>query len=268
MRYKECRMYYCAGIAAIFLLKYYYRLAGSGELLWLLAPVAGWVKLLSGCSFAYIPGEGYVNHSLRFFIAPSCGGMQFLIITVAMLFFTFLHRMNTEKKRLLWAACSLISAYGYTIFVNGIRIVLSMDLPVLCRQAGLMNGWLTPEKLHTMIGAAVYFASLVLLYQLTERLLCWMEIGSKERTLRVLLSAEGKKVRRKELLRAAAPLFWYLMFVLWIPALKKIWLPDRREFFEYAVLVLTVCLFILGSRKILAALSFGVLHLLHGFRKG
>lgn len=95
-----------------------------------------------------------------------------------------------------------------------------------------------------------------------------MEIGSKERTLRVLLSAEGKKVRRKELLRAAAPLFWYLMFVLWIPALKKIWLPDRREFFEYAVLVLAVCLFILGSRKILAALLFGVLHLLHGFRKG
>lgn len=246
MRYRACIKYYAAGAAALFLLKCHYRLAGCEELLWLLAPAAGWAGLLSGCPFTYLPGEGYASRSLRLLIAPSCSGLQFLLIAGAMLLFTFIHRMGTEKKRALWAAGSLSAAYGYTIFINGIRIVLSVRLP----QTGLLTGVLNPERLHTLIGAAVYFASLLLLYQIAEAL-----------SRRLAEEEECGVTAGNECLRSLSPLFWYGFLVLLIPALSRLWLPDRRDFLEYAFLVSAVCLILLLGRKILRVLSIFLLRI-------
>ena len=65
--------------------KYWRRFAGSNELDWLLAPTARWVEILSGLSFEKIPHLGYLNHSVRLIIAPSCSGIQFMLIAFAVL---------------------------------------------------------------------------------------------------------------------------------------------------------------------------------------
>lgn len=84
-------IFYITGFLLIFCMKYYYSRAGVPELKWILAPTAGWVNLLSGIPFEYIREAGYVNHDLKMIIAPSCSGMQFMIITAAMLIFSFVH---------------------------------------------------------------------------------------------------------------------------------------------------------------------------------
>ena len=80
MRDKKNIIFY--GIASFMMLalKLYGDRAGSEELLWILKPTAWWTSILSGCSFTYQQGAGYVNHSLRFLIAPACAGLRFWMI--------------------------------------------------------------------------------------------------------------------------------------------------------------------------------------------
>ncbi len=224
MKSKICGIYYVVGCEWMAGLRYYYSQADSDGLRWILAPVAGWVRVLSGHAFAWLPGAGYVNHSLRFLIAPSCSGVQFLIIAGGMLLFSFLHDMGTGKKRVLWTVSSPVLAYVYTVFVNGVRISLSIDLPPLLMETGLLPGCLTAERLHTVIGVFVYFGSLLFLYRLTEYLI---RPGSRRNVL--------------------APVFWYFLVVLLLPAVNLLVLhrQDSRTFLGYAVLVGGTCLLIL-----------------------
>ena len=46
--------FYLIGLALILSMKYFYSRAGASQLLWLLAPTAGWVSLLSGIPFEYV----------------------------------------------------------------------------------------------------------------------------------------------------------------------------------------------------------------------
>lgn len=64
MKSKICGIYYVVGCVWMAGLRYYYSQADSDGLRWILAPVAGWVRVLSGHAFAWLPGAGYVNHSL------------------------------------------------------------------------------------------------------------------------------------------------------------------------------------------------------------
>ena len=90
--------YYLLSLLALLCLKLFYSRAGADNLTWILTPTTGWVSILSGIPFTYAPGEGYVNHSLRFIIAPSCCGIRFLGITAAMLIFSFLHRTGCGSQ--------------------------------------------------------------------------------------------------------------------------------------------------------------------------
>lgn len=226
--------FFCSLI--LFGLKLFYRQADCSALEWILAPTARWVSILTGISFEPLPGAGYVNHSLRFLIAPSCSGVRFLIITFATLSFSFLPHMGSIKKELLWIAASLGIAYPFTIFVNGIRISLSIELPVLLSQsgqevyaagmsAGLFTTLLTPERLHTAIGITVYFTSLFLIYRITAVLL---QVPSASRFCRIF-----------------PPLFWYLALTLGIPLLRRAYRSDVPAFLEYALLLLAICSLIL-----------------------
>ena len=111
---------------------------------------------------------------------------------------------------------SIVLAYLFTIFVNGIRIVLSIRLPVLLEGLHVLGGWLTPDRLHTLIGTVTYFASLCVIYQCAAA-----------------KTGNG---------RLAVPVFWYLLIVLALPFVKRVWHNDWTGFGEYAVLIIGVCL--------------------------
>ncbi len=245
-------------------LKYHYHVADSAHLLWILAPTAWWVRILSGITFEYQPAAGYVNHALRFIIAPSCSGVQFLILSIAALTFSFLHRMKDKKKCSLWILSSVCTSYLVTILVNGFRIILSIYLPPLFRQMGWFSERLTPERLHSIIGITVYFTALFFLYQLAERLSMQLAQGSpffhpnispleagdvslsSADALPGLRGRDFQHPLRRALLYWAGPVFWYFLIVLGLPFLNQAYKKEGEVFLQYALLLVIHCLIIVA----------------------
>lgn len=224
-----------AGLFLLLVIKFYYSQADSDGLLWILSPTAWWVRTLSGIPFEYLPHIGYVNHDFRFVIAASCSGVQFWIIAASLLLFAFLPKIRTRKRGLVWLAASFLCAYGFTILVNGFRILLSLYLPLYLLEAGRPDspsGWLSPERLHTIIGVFVYFGSLLVLFFITESWFSRHEDNCFVSISELLLWQ----------LRWLLPAFWYLAVVLGLPLLNRAYQKDSQAFMEYTLTILLVCL--------------------------
>lgn len=166
---KPCLPFYFLAMLLILGMKYGYGKADGEELLWILAPTCWWVRFLSGIPFQWVPDVGYVSHSARFIIAKSCSGVQFMMVSIAALVFSFLHRKKTLGQAVRWMLEAAGISYLYTIFVNGLRILMSIYLPRLFNGLIFPAGWLTKERLHSIIGIAVYFTALFILYQLADQ---------------------------------------------------------------------------------------------------
>lgn len=80
---KENWIFYLTGAAFVLGLKLFYSQADADELKWILAPTSRWVSILSGIPFEYMAHTGFVNHDIRFIIASSCSGIQFMLIAAA-----------------------------------------------------------------------------------------------------------------------------------------------------------------------------------------
>lgn len=227
MKAKKSIGFYLLGVLMVRSLKLYADKAACEELLWILKPTAWWAGILSGHSFIYEPGVGYVNHSLRFIIAPACAGLRFWMIASLMLICSFVHRMDSQRKKLCWTLLCLPFSCLATVFVNGIRIALSLALPQLLR--ALEQGkLLTQGQLHTAIGTAIYFLSLLLLFQMgdwTSRKLGGMVELQKELPLWIRI----------------IPVLWYLGPILGLPLLSRIAYGDYENFTSYELPVLVVC---------------------------
>ncbi len=222
---KENLVFYAVGFVVLSCLKLFYSRAGSDELRWILAPTARWAGSLGGLSFVYEAGQGYVNHELRFIIASSCSGVQFMLASMAALIYGCIHRMKTGRKKAVWLAGSMAFSYLFTVFVNGIRIVLAIYLPLRLERILAGGGWLTAQRLHTLIGIVVYFMALLLVYQAAD-----FAAG--------LIAGEVRRQRRR--IKWAVPVFWYFAIVLGIPFLNGALGKNRDGFGEYAALVTTV----------------------------
>lgn len=220
-------------------MKFFCQITDSDMLTWILTPTTRWAGVLGSISFEYLPHQGYVNHFHRFLIAPSCSGIRFMMITFLMLTFSFLYQIKSTRTGYLWFIFSAVFSYFSTILVNGIRIVLAIYLPVPLEQAGLLNGWLNPDRLHTLIGTAVYFSSLCVIYP-TASFICQHGF--------MRLSAELKEAASdyfRHGFRLLIPAFWYLSAVLALPLLKRMILNDWIGFGTYAVLILGTCMAII-----------------------
>lgn len=272
---------YILSALLLFGLKYFYSGAGSDALKWILAPTTRWVELLSGIPFVYEQGTGYVNHSLRLLIAPSCSGVQFMLITFAMLVFSFLHRIETTAptpglhsestlntvsrhfqrypfphsnipgclypvlKKLFWVAASLLLSYMLTILVNGLRIIAAIYLPVYFEENRFLRELLSPERLHTVIGIIVYFVSLLTVYQLADY--AFQRRHGKGR--------DNISSLKRFLRKCLSPVFWYFFIVLGIPFLNRAYRKSGAQFTDFAFLVTGCC----GIVLMLYALSVLVL---------
>src|ERR1041384_6090529 len=66
-------------LACAFALKQYYSTASAGDLRWVLAPTTACGELVSGSSFEFESGAGYMSSDQSFLIATSCAGVNFLL---------------------------------------------------------------------------------------------------------------------------------------------------------------------------------------------
>lgn len=222
--------FYLAVVVVTLVMRYFSRVSDTDYLRWILEPTARWAGILGGISFEYLPHQGYVNHGYQFLIAASCAGIRFMLLTFLMLVFMPVHEESCQRGMRSRHGCfaiSLIFAYFFTIFVNGIRIVLAIRLPILLDKLHLAAGWLTPDRLHTLIGTVTYFTALCVLY----------------------LSVAPTTERN----RLSVPIFWYLLIVLALPFVKRVWYREWTGFGEYAVVIIgacmAVCMVFAGMRR-------------------
>ena len=264
---RENFIFYLAGIAVVLGIKYYYSHAECDSLLWILAPTTRWVELLSGIPFTYVSGTGYVNHSLRLLIAPSCSGVRFMIITIAMLVFSFVHIVASPKDAALprkaagsvlrvgkgtgWIVVCVVFSWLFTILVNGLRIIVAIYLPLYLDRAGLIRGMLTSDRLHTMIGVVVYFTALLMLYHLVnyvvQRKINLTGYFQKSKADRIIdNSAAPREQFLKTLIgKCMPPVFWYFLMTVGLPFINRAYLKEGTKFKEFVILIICCTVLIL-----------------------
>ena len=147
-------------------LKRHYSDARADDLWWILTPTAHLVGVVTGATFTFQSGEGYFARDRLFLIEKSCAGINFMIAAFGMVVFALFHRTwsVTSAARLLGA--SLIASYLAAVAANTARIALAMWLAAHPAAVPALNA----ADVHRLEGIVVYFGSLVLLYELVQRL--------------------------------------------------------------------------------------------------
>ena len=149
-------------------MKRHYADARADDMWWILTPTTRVVGALTGTAFVAVPSEGYVSYERLFVIEKSCAGVNFLVAAFGMLVIAQLHRVGSGLSGLWLLESSLMASYAAAISVNAVRITIAMWLAE--HPSGLST--LTSAEIHRLEGIVVYFAGLVLLYELarlTER---------------------------------------------------------------------------------------------------
>ena len=146
--------------------KRHYADARADDLWWILTPTARLVGIMTGTAFVAVPSEGYFSDERLFLIEKSCAGINFIVAAFGMIAFTLFHRVRSGVSGVCVLGISLLASYGAAVLVNAARITIAMwlaDHPIALST-------LTPADVHRFEGIAVYFAGLVLLYELVKRL--------------------------------------------------------------------------------------------------
>ena len=216
-------------------LKYHYSNAGSDDLGWILGPTAGVVETISGIRFEKENGAGYVNPNRKIIIAPSCAGVNFLIIAFCMAAFTGLHRFRYSKAKAFWIGVCAAFTYLLTITVNALRIIAS----IYTIRADIHYPWMTPGQLHRIEGIFIYFLFLCLFYSILGKMI---HLFSKNRRLKKEKKNNTSRFSRQTVAAALIPFFWYGLFSMGVPLINRAYHKNGLQFFEHCLVIFSVCL--------------------------
>ena len=197
-------------LAAAFLLKRFYSHAGAAELEWVLTPSC-WLARLSGLELEHEAFAGFISHGSRMVVGAACAGVNFLIAAWLALFFCCQGHLSGTARKLAWSAQSLLLAYLLTVATNGLRIVLAAHF----FGADLHEGWLTPARLHRLLGVVLYCAALLASCGAATR---WHALHTPQ---------------RRGLLAALSPFLWYLAVVVGVPLANRAWAREPARFVEH-----------------------------------
>lgn len=155
-------LWYLPLVPLVWALKAHYRQADAEQLHWILAPTAYLVNCVSDRRFQSLEGVGWIDPLGDFVIAPACAGVNFLILLLVLTTVLYLHSFPGRTGKSLWLLCAPIYAYGGTVVVNAVRILIAIHL----YQAPIYGVWLTPERAHRLMGIFLYLSALWLLLSL------------------------------------------------------------------------------------------------------
>ena len=153
-------------IVIVWGLKRHYADAQPDDLSWILTPTARLVSATTGATFVMQPGEGYFSRERLFLIEKSCAGINFMIAAFVMLIAALFHRVESRVEAMRVVGASLLVSYSAAVLVNTVRISIAMWLG--SHPAALSA--FSADEVHRLEGITVYFAGLVLLYELVRRL--------------------------------------------------------------------------------------------------
>lgn len=147
-------------------MKRHYADVRADDLWWILSPTARLVGVVTGTAFVVVPGEGYVSHARLFIVEKSCAGINFMVAAFGMLVFALFHRVGSGTSGACVLGMSLLASYCAAVVVNAARITIAMWLAA----HPLAGSTFTAADVHRFEGIAVYFAGLVLLHEVVQRL--------------------------------------------------------------------------------------------------
>jgi len=224
--------FYAAALIAAFVFKYHYSHANADALVWMLAPAAHLVEMVLPVEFEWENGLGYVCRDKNILIAPVCAGVNFLIISFSMTAFYGIRRLRDTAERSLWLLLSLITAYGYTLAINALRIGISIYLYAF----HIGTGWFTPQRIHLIAGIFLYVTGLYIAYFAVHFAL--NRSGCKQvKQPEVRLQS----TRERGVSAGWIPLAWYGSVTLGIPLINGELGNNSRQFMEYAAILVGVC---------------------------
>jgi len=200
-------------------LKHRYGAASAEELYWLLAPLARLIELLTGIRFDWMPPNGFVSTTAQSVIAPACSGITFLVVCFCTLSFSLVHRRKSSVAKFSWVALALVAAYAVTLGANTARIIVAVYL----YHADIYGEWITPGRVHRMVGIVIYLAVLLPIYLAADRI-----TRREDPPLGPGLSQ----------IRAVCPPFvWYILFTTMIPVLTALSRHDAPLPIEHVLVV-------------------------------
>jgi exosortase K len=206
-------------------LKHHYSLASADQLNWILAPTAKLVAWLTPAHPVYECGVGYVDFGQGIIVAPACAGINFMIMAFGLAALCCIIRISRPTTLLICLVASLSCAYGYTLLVNAVRIGLSMIL----YRADIYGQWLTPQRLHRLVGIGLYLGAL------------WVWFAS----LRSAMGGSGDAIKQRcrplfLILPDWLPLAWYLLGAVGVPLANLIFQGRSSEFGEHCITIMAV----------------------------
>ena len=153
-------------LAGALALKQHYSTASADQLSWILGPTAALVELVTRADFVHERGAGYLSTEHHFLIAPSCAGVNFLIVAFAALVLGLLRSWRSPGENALLVAGAAAAAYAAALVASTARIALALAL----HDGRLSWGWLDAERLHVIAGVVVYLVILLALFAGARRL--------------------------------------------------------------------------------------------------
>ena len=222
-------------------LKYHYSRSGSDALIWMLTPTAEVVEQVSGVRFTWEHHTGFVSQDRRVIIAPSCAGINFMLMAFGMAVFSGIGYFSNKRDKGFWLAGCLAGSYLLTIAVNAGRIIVSM----LLYDADIYTAWLTPQRIHRLTGTLIYFLALRLFYILIIWVLSRRTDGYADSPI---IGISNRKIAEKWGYWSdigLVPLFWYGLFALGIPLLHTAGGLSHTLLMEHSWMVISGCLLVI-----------------------
>jgi exosortase K len=205
-------------------LKYHYSQANSDDLNWILRPTICLVQATGDMSFERIKSTGYVDHENRLIIAPTCSGVNFMIIVFCLSTYVGLKRVKNIRTMMMWILAVIAASYSYTLIVNTIRI----SICIYSLKHGLFLARFSRETIHLIEGVLVYFIFLLIYCSLLKRIINADPV-------------EDPVWHFKHVKAGLLPMTFYFSITLFVPFLNHGGLLPNKEFIHYAVIVLVTC---------------------------
>ena len=147
-------------------LKAFYSRACFDELRWVLDPTVRLVGALGAGPFELEAHHGWLSRAHRFEVVPACAGLNFMIAAYVSLCCGLARTCTRHRQRVALLLSGAVAAYAAMLVANATRIVLAIRL----HDAVWSWGPLTPERMHLVVGVAVYSLGLLALYSAASRL--------------------------------------------------------------------------------------------------
>jgi exosortase K len=145
--------------AGAWALKRHYADSHVEALRYILAPTSKLVSWLTGVSFEFEYGVGYLSKDRLFAIAKPCAGVNFMVAAWALLGFVLSRRARDFVSGIAVLVESLVLAYAAALVANAARIALALKLD----EHVVVSDFWTPARIHRVLGIVVYFGGLALL---------------------------------------------------------------------------------------------------------